>query len=192
MTMDFRAPSWTELKKHRNSVIVLSALLAGLLIVHFSWLASFSDEIETLQSQVDQQQELIDKYRKKLEQSQGITADMQKQENELKQMQTHLFQGTDPYQLAASIGDLLATKDGPKLDIKTYQVLASKEYGLYQEVHIRFNFMTNIDGLYYFLDRIKNFQASVLVHEINIQNIRRRSGPDLVVNVILAALMEKA
>jgi Tfp pilus assembly protein PilO len=192
MKMDFHALSWIELRKYRSSFIVLLGLLVALLIIHFFWIASFSSGIETLQSQVDQQQELIEKYRTKLEQAQGITANMQKQESELKQMQTLLFQGADPYQLAASIGDLLATKDGPKLDIKTYQVLASKEYGLYQEVHIRFNFMTNIDGLYYFLDRIKNFQASILVHEINIQNIRRRSGPDLVVNVILAALMEKA
>jgi hypothetical protein len=109
-------------------------------------------------------------------------------------MQKKLFQGTDPYQLAASLGDLLSSKgsaEGRKLEIKTYQVLASKEYGLYQEVHLRFNLMTSIDGLHYFLSRVKNSQFAILVEEINIQKIQRNKGPDLVVNVILTALMEK-
>lgn len=190
--MPVPTPSWTDLKKYRISLVAIMGTIAVLLVVHFVWITPISSEVEDIKMQIDQQQELIQKYQEKLEQAQGIQEKMQKQENELKQMQTHLFQSKDPYQLAASLGDLLATKDGPKLDIKTYQVLASKEYGLYQEVHIRFNFMTNIEGLYYFLDRIKNFQASILVQEINIQNIRRRTGPDLVVNVILAALLEKA
>ena len=70
-------------------------------------------------------------------------------------------------------------------------MLASKEYGLYQEVHLRFNLMTNVDGLHYFLSRVKNSEFAILVQEINIQKIQRNKGPDLVVNVILAALMEK-
>jgi len=106
-------------------------------------------------------------------------------------MQSRLFQGNDPYQLAASLGEQLSAKGGQKLDIKTYQVLASKEYGLYQEVHLRFNFMTNIDGLHFFLERLRNSPTSILVQEINIQKIQRKTGPDLVINVILAALMEK-
>ncbi|NTW37534.1 MAG: hypothetical protein HGB17_15745, partial [Syntrophobacteraceae bacterium] len=71
------------------------------------------------------------------------------------------------------------------------QVLASKEYGLYQEVHLRFNFMTTIEGFHYFLEKARNFQSALLVQEINIQKVQRKGGPDLVVNVILAALMEK-
>jgi len=189
--MPFRAPSWNELKRNRTSVVAVLGTMAALLLIHFIWIEPVSSEVESLETQMEQQQELVDKLQAKLKQAQAIKQKMQQQENELKKMQTQLFQGTDPYQLAASLGDLLATKDGPKLDIKTYQVLASKEYGLYQEVHIRFNFMTGIEGLYYFLDRIKNFQASILVQEINIQNIRRRTGPDLVINVVLAALLEK-
>ena len=108
-------------------------------------------------------------------------------------MQKRLFRGNDPYQLAASLGERLSSKeDGQqKLDIKTYQVLESKEYGLYQEVHLRFNFMTTIEGLQYFLDRVRKFETAMQVQEINIQRIQRKSGPDLVINVILAALMEK-
>ena len=82
-------------------------------------------------------------------------------------------------------------EENKKIDIKTYQVLASKEYGLYQEVHLRFNFMTTIEGLYYFLERLRNFETAILIQEINIQKVQRRTGPDLVINVILAALMEK-
>jgi hypothetical protein len=38
---------------------------------------------------------------------------------------------------------------------------------------------------------VRNFETSILVQEINIQKIQRKAGPDLVINVILAALMEK-
>ena len=145
-------------------------------------------------SRIKQQQELIAKYNQKLKQSQSIQDNLARHEGDLREMQKKLFRGTDPYQLAASLGDLLSSKgraDGQKLDIKTYQVLASKEYGLYQEVHLRFNLMTNVDGLHYFLSRVKNSEFAILVQEINIQKIQRAKGPDLVVNVILAALMEK-
>ena len=192
MNMNFRTPSWAELKKHRTSLLAVLLTLLTVLIVHLAWLSSVVADKGSIQEQIHQQEDLIAKFRKRLEQAQSIKEKMLQQENELKQMQTRLFQGKDPYQLAASLGDLLATKEGPKLDIKTYQVLASKEFGLYQQVDIRFNFMTNIEGLFYFLDRIKNFQASILIQEINIQSIKRKTGPDLVINVILAALLEKA
>ena len=101
--------------------------------------------------------------------------------------------GYRPVSAGRFSGDLLSPKEdgAQKLDIKTYQVLASKEYGLYQEVHLRFNLMTTIEGLHYFLTRVRNSQFAILVQEINIQKIQRNKGPDLVVNVILAALMEK-
>ena len=51
--------------------------------------------------------------------------------------------------------------------------------------------MTTIEGLQYFLDRVRKFETAMQVQEINIQRIQRKSGPDLVINVILAALMEK-
>jgi len=187
--------SLADLKKHRTSLIAVAVTLMALIAVHFLWLASVIDHKEELEQSVVQQTELVQKYQQKLDQAQTIREKLVKQEAELKDMQKRLFQGTDPYQLAASLGELLSanTKDGKKakLDIKTYQVLASKEYGLYQEVHLRFNFMTNVDGLYGFLDRLKNFHAAILVQEINVQKVQRKTGPDLVVNVILAALMEK-
>lgn len=189
--MTFRAPSRAELKRYRTPFLAVLLTLLTVLVVHLAWLSSVVAEKDGIQGQIEQQEELVAKYRKRLEQAQSIKEKMLQQENELKKMQTRLFQGKDPYQLAASLGDLLATKDGPKLDIKTYQVLASKEFGLYQQVDIRFNFMTTIEGLFYFLDRINNFQASILIQEINIQSIKRHTGPDLVINVILAALLEK-
>jgi DNA repair exonuclease SbcCD ATPase subunit len=186
-------PTPAELKKHRLSIAVSAIILLVLLLVNFLWIEPVVSQKETLESKAKQQEDLIHKYEQKLKQAQSIKDNLTKQEDDLKKMQTKLFRGTDPYQLAASLGDLLAAKtaDGQKLDIKTYQVLQNKEYGLYQEVHLRFNLMTTVDGLYYFLDRVKNSQFAILVQEINIQKIQRNKGPDLVVNVILAALMEK-
>jgi len=183
-----------DIRKHRWSIVASAIVVAVLAAAYFILIAPIAAQKEALDSRIKQQQELIAKYDQKLEQSQSIQENLARHEGELKEMQKKLFRGTDPYQLAASLGDLLSSKggaDGQKLDIKTYQVLASKEYGLYQEVHLRFNLMTNVDGLHYFLSRVKNSEFAILVQEINIQKIQRNNGPDLVVNVILAALMEK-
>lgn len=167
--------------------------LAALLLVHFLWLSPTLSDKEAMEAKLIQQNDLVRKYQEKLNQAQSIKDNLVKQEKDLREMQKRLFRGNDPYQLAASLGDQLSAKGDPKqkLDIKTYQVLASKEYGLYQEVHLRFNFMTTVEGLHYFLQRVRNFETSILVQEINIQKIQRKAGPDLVINVILAALMEK-
>lgn len=183
--------SWSDLKKHRSALIVVGLTLLVLLAVELIWLGPLLSQKDEMALQVRQQNDLVKKYQEKVNQAQSIRDNLVKQEEGLKEMQKRLFRGNDPYQLAASLGELLSAKGGQKLDIKTYQVLASKEYGLYQEVHLRFNFMTNVEGLYFFLDRVKNFEAAILVQEINIQKIQRNKGPDLVVNVILAALMEK-
>jgi Tfp pilus assembly protein PilO len=183
-----------DIGKHRWSIVASVVMVLALAAVNFVWLAPIVTQKEELDSKIKQQQDLIAKYEKKLNQSQSIQQDLAKQEGELKEMQKKLFQGTDPYQMAASLGDLLSSKGGDggqKLDIKTYQVLASKEYGLYQEVHLRFNLMTTVEGLHYFLAKVRDSQFAILVQEINIQKIQRNKGPDLVVNVILAALMEK-
>ncbi|HOI94506.1 MAG TPA: hypothetical protein PK250_07345 [Syntrophobacter fumaroxidans] len=183
--------SWSDVKRQRTAILVVTATLVGILVVYAIWVNPLLVRKEELAAQVKQKSDLAKKYQDKLNQAQSIKDNLVKQEQELKEMQKRLFRGNDPYQLAASLSDMLSAKGGRKLDIKTYQVLASKEYGLYQEVHLRFNFMTTVDGLHFFLDRVKNFEAAILVQEINIQKIQRSKGPDLIINVILAALMEK-
>ena len=183
-----------DIGKHRWSIVASAIVVAALAAAYFIVVAPIAVQKEALDSRIKQQQELIAKYDQKLKQGQSIQDNLARHEGELREMQKKLFRGTDPYQLAASLGDLLSSKGGAggqKLDIKTYQVLASKEYGLYQEVHLRFNLMTNVDGLHYFLSRVKNSEFAIQVQEINIQKIQRPKGPDLVVDVILAALMEK-
>jgi len=189
--MRIQNPSWSDIKKQRISIFASLGIVAVLLLVNFLWLSPLMSEKEDLENRLRQQRELVQKYEERLKQVQDIRDNLTKKENDLKEMQKRLFRGTDPYQLAASLGDVLSAKGGPKLDMKTYQVLANKEYGLYQEVHLRFNFMTTVEGLYSFLQRVKDSDTAILVQEINIQKIQRKSGPDLVVNVILAALMEK-
>ncbi|MGV8073660.1 MAG: GspMb/PilO family protein [Syntrophobacteraceae bacterium] len=191
LSIDTLKLSIDTLKKNRLSVLLVSTAFLALLVFHILWIAPISSEKDELKGKVKLQRELAHKYEAKLKQVQSIKENLAKQETDLKTMQKSLFKGNDPYQLAASLGEQLSAKGTQKLDIKTYQVLASKEYGLYQEVHLRFNFMTAIEGLHYFLEQVKNFRTSILVQEINIQKIQRKGGPDLVVNVILAALMEK-
>ncbi len=183
--------SVADLKKNRISIMLVGLALLAVLAFHTFWMGPVLIQTEELKTKVDQQNELVVKYQEKLKQAQSIKENLAKQEADLKELQKSLFKGNDPYQLAASLSEQLSAKEGQKLEIKTYQVLASKEYGLYQEVHLRFNFMTNIEGFHYFLERVENFRTSILVQEINVQKIQRKGGPDLVINVILAALMEK-
>jgi Tfp pilus assembly protein PilO len=189
--MKWRELSFDDIRKYRSSLGFGLITVLVLVTVHFIWIAPLSAEKEEMEAKVVQQQELVKKYNEKLQQSQSIRDNLAKQEADLKELQKFLFKGNDPYQLAATLSEMLSAKEGQKLDIKTYQVLASKEYGLYQEVHLRFNFMTTIEGFHYFLEKARNFQTALLVQEINIQKVQRKGGPDLVVNVILAALMEK-
>jgi DNA repair exonuclease SbcCD ATPase subunit len=187
--MVYRTPTWDDLKKNRSSAMAIAAVLVAMILFYALWLAPVSSEKSELQTRTTQLLQLEKKYREKLNQAEGIRTNLASHEAELKTMQQLLFQGNDPYQLAAALGELL--KGGHKLDIKTYQVLTSKEYGLYQEVHLRFNLMTTIEGLQYLLDKLKDSHTAVQIQEINIQKIQRQSGPDLVINVILAALMGK-
>lgn len=185
--------SISDLRKDRFALLAGGVTVAMILLVHFLWLDPLLADKEALLTKVKQQNELVLKYREKLNQAQSIKENLIKQEAELKELQKQLFRGNDAYQLAASLGDILSPKDDPKnkLDIKTYQVLASKEFGLYQEVTLRYNFQTSVEGLHYFFERLKTFEQAILVQEVNIQKIQKKGGPDLVVNIILAALLEK-
>ncbi|MCE5244485.1 MAG: hypothetical protein ABFD98_06800 [Syntrophobacteraceae bacterium] len=191
MQMNLEKPTWAEMKKQRITFAATGVAIVCLLLVHFLWLAPLMAQREEIALKVKQQNELVQKYKEKLDKAQSIRENLVKQQQEMETMQKRLFRGNDPYQLAASLSESLSSKSAEKLDMKTYQVLASKEYGLYQEVHLRFNFMTTIGGLKLFLDRLKNFHTTVLVQEINVQKIQRKGGPDLVINIVLAALMEK-
>ncbi len=183
-----------DIKKYQGSKAASVIVVMVMAIVYLTLIAPITDRKHMLVTKIYKQQKLVSQYREKLGQSKVIKENLAKHEGALRTMQKKLFRGTDPYQLAASLGDVLSPKgqpDAPKLDIKTYQVLTSKEHGLYEEVHMRFNLMTDIYGLHYFLTRIKSSEFAIQVKEINIQKIQRVKGPDLIVNVILAALMEK-
>ncbi len=183
-----------DVKKHQWSI---AACVIVVMLTATAWLtlvAPITERKQMLVLRIDHQRKLISQYARNLSRSTVIRKNLATHEGALRKMQKKLFRGTDPYQLAASLGDQFSSKskpDAPKLDIKTYQVLPSKEHGLYEEVLMRFNLMTNIYGLHYFLTKIKNSEFAIQVKEINIQKIQRVKGPDLIVNVILAALMEK-
>ncbi|MDA8308296.1 MAG: hypothetical protein M0Z81_15925 [Deltaproteobacteria bacterium] len=183
-----------DIKKYQWSIAASVIVVMIMAVAYLTLIAPITDRKQMLVSKIEHQQKLISEYERKLSQSKVIRENLAKHEGALRKMKKRLFRGTDPYQLAASLGDLLSSNskaDAPKLDIKTYQVLTSKEHGLYEEVHMRFNLMTDIYGLHYFLTRVKNSEFAIQVKEINIQKIQRVRGPDLIVNVILAALMEK-
>lgn len=190
--MSYRMPSVGDLKKNRYSILAVIVVLMALMVLYMLFINPIEEEKEGLKGNLSQQNALAQKFAEKLKQGSSIREDLQKRQQELSVMQKRLFRGNDPYQLAASMGEALSKGDQQhKLDVKTYQVLASKEFGLYQEVHLRFNLMTDIMGLRYFLQKVDEMETAMVVQEINIQKVQRKTGPDLVINVILAALMEK-
>lgn len=178
-------------KVHRLQLVFMLACVVLLLIVHLIWIQPVMSEDQSLRDQTAREQELINKYQTKLEQAKGLELQLQKQEQELKQIQKRLVQGKDPYQLAAALGELAASKETEGLTIKSYQVLKTVEYGLYQEVRLKFNLSATIKGFYHFLASLQNSEEAISFQELNVQRRRLRKGPDLSVTVVIAALMEK-
>ncbi|SPJ14582.1 exported hypothetical protein [Syntrophobacter sp. SbD2] len=115
-----------DIGKHRGSIAASAIVVTALAAAYFILIAPIAAQKEALDSKIKQQQELIAKYDQKLKQGQSIQDELARHEGDLREMQKKLFGGTDPYQFAASLRDLLSSKggaEGGKLDIKTYQVL---------------------------------------------------------------------
>jgi Tfp pilus assembly protein PilO len=179
-----------QIKRHRFSIALASCVLLGLLLAHVFWLGPLEEKTGELSDRTTQQQQLIEKYQEKLGKSKDLKEALGKQEKELSRLQKRVFRGDDSYQLAAKLGELLAAKGSQDLNIKSYQVLASKEYGLYQEVQLKFDFTATITGLFNFVSGLQKSPTAILVQQLRIQRIQRKVGHDLVVSVVLTALME--
>jgi Tfp pilus assembly protein PilO len=183
--------SLKDLKKYRSSIILVLSTVVAIWVVHVFWLGGGVLETDSLAAQVTQQKQLIERYEAKLSQAQGLRKSLESQEGELKHLREGLYKGGDPYQLAASLGEVFSPKGSQDLSIKSYQVLDSKEYGLYQQVRLKFYFTASIRGLYTFLRGIEKSQTVLAVDQMDIRKGGGRGGFDLVVNVIVSALMEK-
>jgi cell division protein FtsB len=183
--------SLAELRRSRSSVLIVLITIVGLWVIHSFWLGPGVLETGPLTAQVEQQKQLIEKYEKKLEQAQGLREKLESQEKELGQLREGLYKGSDPYQLAASLGEVFTPKGSQELNMKSYQVLDSKEYGLYQQVRLKFYFMASIQGLHQFLESLEKTQTVLAVDQMDVRKGGAKGGADLVVNVIISALMEK-
>ena len=182
--------TWSDIKRHRLSFLMTSVVILGIGLVHLLWVLPVITEREDLWAQVSQQKDLVKRYQEKLGQSQNLKGELEKKEQEINRLQQSLFQGSDPYQLAATLAEPFS-EGSQDLDIKSYQVMASKDYGFYQEVQLKFSFTTSIGGLHKFLENLQKRQTAILVQELDIRSLKRGKSTSLVVNVILAALMEK-
>jgi hypothetical protein len=181
---------WQRIKQWRVSILVFCLAVLSLLTVHVFWLHPILTETDEIQGRIQQQKQMIQKYQEKLDQSKDLKEKLEKQGKELSRLQRKVFRGDDSYQLAATLGELLSFKGTQDLTIKSYQVLASKEYGLYQEVQLKFDFTATIQGLHRFLSALKRSPTAILVQQLRIQRIQRKTGHDLVLSVVLSALME--
>jgi hypothetical protein len=177
-------------KKHRFSLAMAVITVLGLLVMHVFWLSPILEKKWELSERIAQQQQMTQKYQEKLAKSKDLKETLGNQEKELSRLQKKVFRGDDSYQLAAKLGEMLATKGSQDINVKSYQVLASKEYGLYQEVQLKFDFTATIMGLQNFLSSLQKSPAAILVQQLRVQKIQRKVGHDLVVSVVLTALME--
>jgi Tfp pilus assembly protein PilO len=185
-----RRLSWDELKRHRWPALFSLCVALALLVGHTWWLAPILEKNADLSDRIKQQQQLMQKYQEKLSQGKDLRDHLGQQEKELTRLQKKVFRGEDAYQLAAKLNELLASKGSQDLNIKSYQVLASKEYGLYHEVQLKFDFTATTPGLFHFFQGLQRSPSALLVQQLRIQRIQRKGGHDLVVSVVLTALME--
>ncbi|HAA02144.1 MAG TPA: hypothetical protein DCZ69_05170 [Syntrophobacteraceae bacterium] len=179
-----------QMKQHRTSLGLIALFGICLLIVHWFWLEPLLSESQDLSERITQQQVMIQKYRDKLSQGKDLKETLSKQEKELGRLQRKVFHGEDSYQLAAKLGDIVSAKGSQELNVKSYQVLASKEYGVYQEVQLKFDFTATITGLFNFLNGIQKSSTAIQVQQMRVQKVQRKTGHDLVISVVLTALMD--
>ncbi len=180
-----------DLKKDKTAILTVLAVILGILTIHSLWLGPKYLETEDLASRVENQEKLVLKYRRNIEQGEGLREKLEKQEGELKILRKGLFQGSDPYQLAASLGELLSPNESRNLSMKSYQVLDSKEYDLYQEVRLKFYFTASIQGLHQFLKSLEGMQMVLGIEEMDIRKGGGKDSMDLAVNVVISTLTEK-
>ncbi len=179
-----------QIRRHRMSLGLVTVLGCCLLIVHWFWLDPVLNQRKELSERIAQQQAMIQKYQNKLAQGKDLKETLGKQEQELGRLQRKVFHGEDSYQLAAKLGDIVSAKGSQDLNVKSYQVLASKEYGVYQEVQLKFDFTATITGVHIFLNGIQKSSTAIQVQQMRVQKVQRKVGHDLVISVVLTALME--
>ena len=179
-----------QVERHRMSLALMAVVGIGLLLMHWFWLEPVLSQKQELSDSIAQQQAMIQKYQEKLAQGTVFKESLTKQEQELGQLQRKVFRGEDSYQLAAKLGDIMSAKGSQDLNVKSYQVLASKEHGVYQEVQVKFDFTATIAGVYTFLNGIQKSPTAIQVQQMRVQKVQRKTGHDLVISVVLTALME--
>ena len=181
-----------QVERHRTSLALMAVVGICLLLAHWFWLEPVLIQKQELSENIAQQQAMIQKYQEKLAQGTVFKESLTKQEQELGQLQRKVFRGEDSYQLAAKLGDIVSAKGSQDLNVKSYQVLASKEHGVYQEVQVKFDFTATIAGVYTFLNGIQKSSTAIQVQQMRVQKVQRKTGHDLVINVVLTALMESS
>jgi Tfp pilus assembly protein PilO len=179
-----------QIERHRTSLALVAVVGLCLLLVYWFWLDPVLSKKKELSESIAQQQAMIQKYQEKLAQGTALKESLTKQEQELGRLQRKVFHGEDSYQLAAKLGDIVSAKGSQDLNVKSYQVLASKEHGVYQEVQLKFDFTATIAGVYTFLNGIQKSPTAIQVQQMRVQKVQRKTGHDLVISVVLTALME--
>lgn len=189
MNLDGRA-LLGQIRRHRVSLVLAVAVGIGLLAVQLLWLDAVLEKKNELRERIAQHRQMILKYQEKLAQGKDLKETLSQQEKELGRLQRKVFHGEDSYQLAAKLGEIVAAKGTQELNVKSYQVMASKEYGAYQEVQLKFDVTATIMGLHNFLNGVQKSATAIQVQQLRVQKIQRKSGHDLVISVVLTALME--
>ncbi len=180
-------------KKHKKEALCYGGTTLILLILYLSLVSPVVESNTILKSQITQTSLTISKYEEKLKESEKLKDTITNAQKELDALKGKLFPSNDPYQFTTKLEETIA-EDGKKdIVIKSYQILSSKEYGLYQEVQYSLSFDANIYGISKFLDWLSKFETSVRINEFNLRYAPRgdQSNVDLIVNVNLTVLMPK-
>ncbi|MCX7823320.1 MAG: type 4a pilus biogenesis protein PilO [Syntrophobacterales bacterium] len=175
-------------------MIVVFGFILALSLFHITIFSPVVEQVRGLRDRIAQERQVVEKLRKKLSEADQIKERLSKSQQELTAIREKLFPSSDPYQLASKLEEALSTGDKKDIVIKSYQVVSSRELGLYQEVQYSISIDTNIYGLSQFLSWINNYSSSVRVGEFNIRYAPRsgkESSVDLIVNMTLTVFMQK-
>lgn len=181
-------------KRNKNGIFIITGFALALFLFHVFVLSPIAERVRELRNLISQERQTVEKYRKKLAEAEQIKERLLKSQQELSAIKEKLFPSNDPYQLATKLEEALSSGDKKDVVIKSYQIVSSKELGLYQEVQYSLSIDANIYGLSQFLIWLNNYASSVRLGEFNIRYAPRggkESSTDLIINLTLTVLMQK-
>ncbi len=180
-----------EAKRLRSLLVAVLGSLLMVALFQFLVLDPVGEETEGLTGKIEKTRAAVEKIQKKLVGVEEVEKELAVQEARLNTLWSRYPAGVNPQALEESLNRKWTSLEPLGLVKASFQPVNTVVKPGYTEVFYTFNFRAEIQGLYAFLDSLRNFQTPMTVKDILIQIRAGESKNPLEVTVSLAAFLRK-